>query len=191
MKKNIDPSEEAIKQSTKQGSKRSREIKAGERSRSLSPFRVSDILSEIDSDSIDSKTEKQSTLFSFPKTAWKRYKNWKLKDFLLFRSASEGRKDEIRHSFKKNYPSNHKIFEDDIRSSSFRSTDSSGSGHGSGSRSGMRRRGSFSAHYEVNRAVQEEMKKKTPLPSKHGLMGCLRFEPVVHDLVKSFGSSRG
>ncbi|KAF8406343.1 hypothetical protein HHK36_008430 [Tetracentron sinense] len=110
----------------------------------------------------------------------------RLKDFLLFRSASEGRaadKDPLRKYTvlsKKN---------EGVKNGSFRSTDSSGSVSSSVSRS--RRRGPVSAHelhYKVNRAVSEKLKKKTFLPYKQGLLGCLGFNPAVHGLAKGFGS---
>ncbi|GFY95049.1 calmodulin-binding protein [Actinidia rufa] len=93
---------------------------------------------------------------SISASAWRGYKNWKLRDLLLFRSASEGRAstEEVKHV-------------------SFRSTESAGSA--------SKRRGPVSAHemhYTANRALSEEMRRKTVLPYKHGLLGCLGFKPV-------------
>ncbi|KAK8659784.1 hypothetical protein V6N13_029978 [Hibiscus sabdariffa] len=53
-----------------------------------------------------------------------------------------------------------------------------------------RRRGSVSAHelhYTANRAVSEEMKRKTFLPYKQGL-GCLGFNHGVHQISRGIGS---
>ncbi|XP_047958606.1 uncharacterized protein LOC125204094 [Salvia hispanica] len=105
-------------------------------------------------------------------------KKWSLKDFFLFRSASEGRaadKDPL------------KKYTAALRRSSFRAIDSPGSG------SGSRRKGPVSAHelhYTVNRAVSEDMKRKTFLPYKQGILGRLAFNPAVHALANGFGLSR-
>lgn len=114
-------------------------------------------------------------------------KKWKLKDFFLFRSASEGRatdKDPFRKYagiFKK---------QEEIRNSSFRSAAAAES-PGSISRRSRRRPGPVSAHelhYTVNKAVSEDMKKRTFLPYKQGILGRLAFNPAVHALANGFGS---
>ncbi|RVW61214.1 hypothetical protein CK203_020601 [Vitis vinifera] len=144
--------------------------------RSLSPLRVSDVTfgsehsvpQNINNSKLSSSSSKSSRI-------------WRLRDFLLFRSASEGRaasKDPLRkYSLltKKN---------EDVKNCSFRSTDSSGSV------SSSRRRGPVSAHemhYTVNRAVSEEMRRKTFLPYKQGLLGCLGFNSTVHEISKGLG----
>ncbi|KAL9992091.1 hypothetical protein Hdeb2414_s1228g00994341 [Helianthus debilis subsp. tardiflorus] len=113
-------------------------------------------------------------------------KKWSFKDLFLFRSASDGRaldKDPLKkHSavFRKH--------DEDFRNSSLRYR--SGSGHGSGH--GSKRRGRASAHelhYNVNRAVSNDMKKKTFLPYKQGILGRLAFNPTVHALSNGFGFS--
>ncbi|XP_010939770.1 uncharacterized protein [Elaeis guineensis] len=128
-------------------------------------------------------------------------KKWRLRDLLLFRSASEGRaignrsKDPLRKYtllFTSISPSlslpvskkNGLGGGEDPRNSSFRSVDSDGS----------MRRGNRSAvsahemHYAVNRAATEEM-KKTPLPYRQNLFSCLRFNPAVNRIARGFGSS--
>ncbi|KAL5982403.1 hypothetical protein ACLOJK_016474 [Asimina triloba] len=119
--------------------------------RSLSPLRVS-----------EPKAEQQSSLKGGSR-------KWRLKDLLLFRSASEGRatdKDRLR-KFSVLPPK-----KEDVKNSSFRSIDgSSGGASGSGSRGGR-----VSAHerlYTANRAVSEDMKRKTFLPYKQGLLAFL------------------
>ncbi|KAF6162564.1 hypothetical protein GIB67_003110 [Kingdonia uniflora] len=110
------------------------------------------------------------------------YRKWKLKDFLLFRSASEGRgtnKDPFRKFSALSKRSHH--HHEDVKNSSFRSTDSSGS---------MRKKaGPVSAHelhYTANRANSEELRKKTFLPYKQGVFGCLGFNPAVKGFAKNF-----
>ncbi|XP_057445141.1 uncharacterized protein LOC130737403 [Lotus japonicus] len=111
----------------------------------------------------------------------KGYRKWRLKDFLLFRSASEGRatdKDPLRK-----YAIAQQQHEDGVSGSSFRSTESSGSV--------SRRRGPVSAHelhYTLNRAASVEMRKKTMLPYKQGLLGCLGFNQGTRQISGRFGS---
>lgn len=134
-------------------------------SRSLSPFRV-----------WDPKPSPSSGLKGGSR-------KWRFKDFLLFRSASEGRatdKDPLRK-----YALLSKKGSEDLKNASFRSTDSAGSV------SGSRRIGPVSAHelhYTANRAVSEELKRKTFLPYRQGLLGCLGFNPSANGLAKGFDS---
>lgn len=116
------------------------------------------------------------------------YRKWKLKDLLLFRSASEGRptgKGQL-----KKYSVLKKSDQEEVKNSSFRSTDSVGS-----SVSSSKRRGRVSAHelhYTENRAFSQELKKKTLLPYKQGLLGCLGFNPgiPIHEISKLGSMSR-
>ncbi|KAJ4844750.1 hypothetical protein Tsubulata_003446 [Turnera subulata] len=169
-------------------------------SRSLSPLRVSDIMFEEeeiingrdDKTAFASSTSNNSTntkpsyaaTFLSAITFSRGNKKWKLKD-LLFRSASEGRatgKDPLM----KYAALSKKEIAEDVKNSSFRSTDSVGA-------SSRRRGSSVSAHelhYQLNRAVSEEMKRKTFLPYKRGLLGCLGSNPGVHELSRGVGSLR-
>ncbi|XP_061367150.1 uncharacterized protein LOC133310263 [Gastrolobium bilobum] len=198
-KRDFDPFEAAMEETRKreeqpqqqQQQKRGRErfssSSSGRKgSRSLSPLRVSDIMCDSDdkggvsSSTSNPKSSSSSFLSSIPFI--KGYRKWRLGDFLLFRSASEGRatdKDPLR----KYMVLSKKAAEDDLKNSSFRSTESSGSV--------SRRRGPVSAHelhYTLNRAASEEMKKKTFLPYKHGLLGCLGFNHSMHDISRGIGS---
>lgn len=178
-------------------------------SRSLSPLRVSDIMLEQEQDQSSQSTTTTAKIVSSttsnqkpapPSSSWyaasflsaisfssKGHRKWRLKDLLLFRSASEGRatsKDPL-----KKYSVLSRGEPEDVRNSSFRSTESTGS-----SVSGSRRRGHVSAHemhYTVNRAVSEELKRKTYLPYKQGLLGCLGFNPGgsgMHEISRGIGS---
>ncbi|XP_059463120.1 uncharacterized protein LOC132191974 [Corylus avellana] len=165
--------------------------------RSLSPLRVSDIVYEGEENS-QAKVNPSTTNSAKPSTSptssstyssflssisfSKGYRKWSLKDFLLFRSASEGRATG-KHPLTKYAVLSKNRANEDVKNSSFRSTDSSGS-------VSSRRRGPLSAHeyhYTVNRAVSEEMKKKTFLPYKQGLLGCLGFNPGVQEISKGLG----
>lgn len=158
--------------------------------RSLSPMRVSDIIYEQDDNSqaeniINSTTGTPKSYAASILSAIslsKHYRKWKLKDLLLFRSASEGRATSGDPLRKYAVLSKNKETED-VKNASFRSTDSAGSV--------SRRRGPVSAHelhYTANRAVSEEMRRKTFLPYKQGLLGCLGFNPGgVHDISRSVG----
>ncbi|XP_010028493.2 uncharacterized protein LOC104418754 [Eucalyptus grandis] len=170
--------------------------------RSLSPLRVSDIM-EADREAEDRAAPSASSSSSSHASSYfssllssisfsKGYRKWSFKDFLLFRSASEGRgteKDPLRKyvALSKRSPFNY-VVADDVKSSSFRSTESVGS-VSSRRRSGAAPVSAHERHYTVNRAVSEEMKKKTTLPYKHGLLGCLGFNPSpgVHDLARVLG----
>lgn len=180
-----DPFEAAIEETrgrTERVSSSSSSTSGRRGSRSLSPLRVSDIVCESEVD-VSSSASNGKSFLSFTKG----YRKWRFRDFLLFRSASEGRatdkKDPLRKytvlSKKPSAPE-----EQDVRNSSFRSTESSGSV--------SRRRGPVSAHelhYTLNRAATEEMKKKTPLPYKQGLLGCLGFNNHgMHQISRGIGS---
>nr|GEY92796.1 hypothetical protein [Tanacetum cinerariifolium] len=123
-------------------------------SRSSSPFRISDILSD------EETTHK----------TW--YNKWNLKNFLLFRSTSEG--SGVRRKDPENKYSRIKKRDEDVKNASFRSIESYNS-VGESSGRVMRKISAHEMHYTANRAVAEEMKKKTYLPYKSGLLGCLGF----------------
>ncbi|OUZ99812.1 Protein of unknown function DUF1645 [Macleaya cordata] len=188
-KDDVDPFAVAIEQTRKEPEpERGRDLKVSDSSskksghrwtRSLSPFRVSEFEhQQQEQQEINSTKPNSSNL----KPAWffRGYRKWKLKDLLLFRSASEGRATDEKDTLRKfAVLSNRK--NDDVKSASFRSTDSTGSA------SSSRRRGPVSPHelhYTVNRAVSEELRKKTFLPYKQGLLGCLGFNPTAHGLAK-------
>ncbi|KAK6938719.1 Protein of unknown function DUF1645, plant [Dillenia turbinata] len=153
--------------------------------RSLSPLRVSAYPWEEQEEhrpqqhsSKSASTSKPSPSSATPSaiisSASKRI--WRLKEFLLFRSASEGRATD-KDPFKKFA----------VKNSSFRSIDSPSTVNSS------RRKGPVSAHelhYTVNRAVSEDLKKKTFLPYKQGILGKLAFNPAVHALANGFGLRR-
>ncbi|GLT36998.1 hypothetical protein SLA2020_113420 [Shorea laevis] len=162
-------------------------------SRSLSPLRVSDIMLDPDHDSSQSgksitPARTSTTLKSYASSILsvisfsKGRRKWRLKDFLLFRSASEGRatdKDQLRE-----YALLSKKEPEDVKNSSFRSTESVGS-------VSSRRRGEVSAHefhYTANRTASEELKRKTCLPYKQGPLGCLRFNTGMHEISRGIGS---
>ncbi|XP_057495419.1 uncharacterized protein LOC130780450 [Actinidia eriantha] len=172
----FDPFEAAIEETRRESKnpeylRRERTYNLSNRSRSLSPLKVSDIFSEnennrfISNSSVQTKTKhnhssssslsSSSSSSSISASAWRGYKKWKLRELLLFRSASEGRASG-----------------EEVKNVSFQLTKSAGST--------PRRRGPVSAHemhYTANQAISEEMGRKTVLPYKHGLLGCLGFNP--------------
>lgn len=151
--------------------------------RSASPYRVSKYPWEE-----EQKTENTSEIVSkapaLLSSSSKNKRKWRLKDFFLFRSASEGRaadRDPLRKY------TNFFTRWENVKYSSLRSAEGSDSG------SSLRRKGRVSAHelhYTVNRAVSEDLKKKTFLPYKQGILGRLSFNPAVHALANGFGFSR-
>ncbi|XP_071736782.1 uncharacterized protein [Rutidosis leptorrhynchoides] len=122
------------------------------------------LVSEILSDDIK-VTKNELSLASPFGFIW--YNKWNLKNLLLFRSTSEGSA----------------VIANDAKNSSFRSTDGS---VGSTSRRIKRKVSAHEIHYTANRAVAKEMRRKTFLPYKSGLLGCLGFGHNLQDI-----SSRG
>ncbi|XP_059288915.1 uncharacterized protein LOC132042383 [Lycium ferocissimum] len=124
--------------------------------RSLSPLRVSDLLLiDEDDESIDQeKTESSvSSLISL-------WNSWKLKDLLLFRSASESRASSSTEELNK-YSLVKKIRREDVKKSSVLN-----------SRRKMRRPiSAHELHYKMKKEMLKDMKKKTFLPYKQGLLG--------------------
>lgn len=154
-------------------------------SRSLSPYRVSEYPWEQDKQlqkfTNQSAPNPKASVPSNSSSSKSSSKKWRLRDFFLFRSASEGHahdKDYLRKYsglFKKH---------EDGKDPSFRSTDSSGS-------VSSKRKVPVSAHelhYTANKAVSENMKKKTFLPYKQGFFGRLAFNPAAHALANGFGN---
>ncbi|XVE70007.1 hypothetical protein DITRI_Ditri10aG0037100 [Diplodiscus trichospermus] len=171
--------------------------------RSLSPYRVSEYPWEEEEKQQQQQQQQETTTtntaatatptaaakqpslnskHSFSSTSSKgSSRKWRLRDFLLFRSASEGRGTD-KDPLSKYSSGFFKKPEDNSKNSSFRSTDSSGS---TGSR---RKVSAHELHYTTNKAVSENMKKKTFLPYKQGILGRLAFNPAVHALANGFGT---
>ncbi|CAF1956209.1 hypothetical protein Bca4012_076066 [Brassica carinata] len=163
---------------------------------STSPLRVSDIM--VDEEEVHETTQmvasntsnqKSSVFLSAILFPGRAYKKWKLKDLLLFRSASDGRPVPTKESLRR-YDILTKKEAEEIKSSSIRSRESCES---SVSRSRRRHGTVVSAHemhYTENRAVSEELKRKTFLPYKQGWLGCLGFNPAVHEISRVGSLSR-
>lgn len=134
----------------------------------LSPMRVSDLLSIDDNDeNIDAeKTESSvSSLISL----WNR--TWKLKDLLLFRSASESRASSSTDELDK-YELVKKARQEDAKKV----------GSSTSSRRKRRPISAHELHYKMKRDVLKEMKKKTFLPYKQSLLswhGCSGFDDTI------------
>ncbi|XP_004248958.3 uncharacterized protein [Solanum lycopersicum] len=157
--------------------------------RSLSPMRISQYLWEEEEDEeMKSQSSKSnaSTCLILSSSSSKGSKKWKFKDFFLFRSASEGRasdKDLLKNYTAAGYREGKNL--------TSRGNESSVS---SPSKSIVRtKKGNVSAHelhYTVNRALSSDLKKKTFLPYKQGILGQLAVNPAVHALANGFGLSR-
>ncbi|PKA49125.1 hypothetical protein AXF42_Ash010810 [Apostasia shenzhenica] len=129
-------------------------------------------------------------------------KKWRLKDLLLFRSASEGRatgrgsRDPLRkYSLLPSFSpfsslgssSSKKKGGEDSRNGSFRSTDS---GCSFARRSGTPAASAHEVHYTMNRAAAEGQRKKTPLPyHRHGLFSCLQFNPAIRSITRGLSGN--
>ncbi|KAK4373985.1 hypothetical protein RND71_004662 [Anisodus tanguticus] len=135
--------------------------------RSLSPLRVSDLLL-IDEDDENIDQEKTESSVSSLISLWNR--TWKLKDLMLFRSASESRAGSSTEDLNK-YALVKKVSQEDVRNLSV-----------SSSRMRTRRAGPISAHelhYKMKKEMLKEMKKKTFLPYKQGLLGCSSLDDII------------
>ncbi|KGN61730.1 uncharacterized protein LOC101210068 [Cucumis sativus] len=143
---------------------------ARKQTRSLSPFRLSSESALHEDSTRKSKSSSFLSAISFSKTNRK----WRLRD-LLFRSASEGRATEKADNLRSTYVVMSEKLDDDMKISSFRSEDSGGS------------RMRFTA---ANRAVSEELKKKSFLPNKPSFLGrCLRFNRSgMQEISRGIGS---
>lgn len=164
--------------------------------RSVSPMRISQYPWEEEEE--DGETKKQSsksnssTCSILSSSSSKGSKKWRFKDFFLFRSASEGRaadKDPLKKYTAAGYREG--------KYSSFKGNESSVSSSSSPSSKSIvttrTKKGKVSAHelhYTVNRALSSDLKKKTFLPYKQGILGQLAFNPAVHALANGFGLSR-
>ncbi|XP_021722625.1 uncharacterized protein LOC110690107 [Chenopodium quinoa] len=150
--------------------------------RSLSPPRESKYPWEQEQNteeiaSASKPTSSPSTL----STSSKGSKKWRLKDLFLFRSASEGRASE--KDLVKKYSYVHRKHE------VANNPGSPSSAQGSSSIIPARR-GPMSAHelhYTVNKAISQDMRKKSFLPYKQGILGRLAINPTVHALAHGYG----
>ncbi|XP_078433289.1 uncharacterized protein LOC144704666 [Wolffia australiana] len=105
-------------------------------------------------------------------------RRWRLKDLLLFRSASEGRvarggadKDPVSKYTAMSAATVAMIAGDAAKGGSFRAA-------------------AHARHYAANRAAAEEMRRKTPLPYKQNVFGFLSFNPALSSLSKRFSAFR-
>ncbi|XP_074279288.1 uncharacterized protein LOC141604722 [Silene latifolia] len=150
--------------------------------RSLSPLRVSKYpWEEHQEEERGAQNTNQSSSNTKPPLSAKGSRKWRLKDFLLFRSASEGHtteKDPFR-KYAEMYRKHHVV-----KSPAPKSADGSPIVPAP-------RKGQISAHelhYTVNKAISQDMKKKTFLPYKQGILGRLAVNPAVHALAYGYGS---
>ncbi|KAL2895116.1 Soluble guanylate cyclase 88E [Bienertia sinuspersici] len=172
---------------TKQG--KHRETRGRQVTRSLSPLRVSMYPWEEEegqnSTQINSISKPPSPTLSLSKSS-KGSRKWRLKDLLLFRSASEGRALDIKDPLKKY---SYMQWQHELNKSSMISQSMQGSNNNNNILSP--RKGPISAHelhYTVNKAISQDMKKKSFLPYKQGILGRLAINPTVHALAHGFGS---
>ncbi|KAH7836270.1 hypothetical protein Vadar_034235 [Vaccinium darrowii] len=155
-----------LKEKRERGRERTCNLKSSSRkqrgTRSLSPFNES--------------CKKISNSLTLSKSKDSSSKKWKLRDLWLKKSN----KEELKYSVLKKSSGG-----EDAKESSFSSTESGGGG-------GLeRRRGLAERHYAAKRAAAEEMRKKTVLPYKHGLLGCMGFNfnpAAVHEISRGIDS---
>ncbi|KAL0917478.1 hypothetical protein M5K25_012541 [Dendrobium thyrsiflorum] len=116
-------------------------------------------------------------------------KKWpRLKDLLLFRSASEGRATGRRS---KDPLQKYTVLPSASLLNNKRAGEEKKTGGGETVRRGSRPPVSaHEKHYTANRAAAEEQKRKTPLPfQRHGLLGFVDFRPAIRGKNKVAGGS--
>lgn len=135
--------------------------------RSHSPYRKSNYALDLEEQNIQlQKQEPRITKEESKSSSSKGSRRWKLSDLLLFRSASEGRgsnKDPLKKHFVGYKKSNNNV--EEVKGSSFRSSESF-----------SRKKGQVSAHemhYAMKKAESQDMKKRTFLPYRQGILGRL------------------
>ncbi|KAM3341993.1 hypothetical protein P3S68_026959 [Capsicum galapagoense] len=191
--------EEAEQQRESRGKQRGSLSNSSSRrsARSLSPMRrTSQYLwqeEEVEEEEENGEMKKQSCSLLSSSSSSKGSKKWRFKDLFLFRSASEGRasdKDPLKKYTVAGYREGKYS---SIKGNNETSSSSSKSSSKSIVTSRTTKRGKVSAHelhYTVNRAVSSDLKKKTFLPYKQGILGQLAFNPAVHALANGFGLSK-
>ncbi|KAH0459967.1 hypothetical protein IEQ34_010630 [Dendrobium chrysotoxum] len=146
------------------------------KSRSLSPSRNEGLLAKDTSPSAN------------PVKCGLRKKWPRLKDLLLFRSASEGRATGrgSRDPLQK-----YSVLPSASLLNNKRAGEEKKTGGGETVRRGSRPPVSaHEKHYTANRAAAEEQKRKTPLPfQRHGLLGFVDFSPAIRGKNKESGGS--
>ncbi|EPS61336.1 hypothetical protein M569_13463 [Genlisea aurea] len=167
----FDPFEAALKkQQTRSASVRRNNADYKKISRSLSPVRVRNLVFDPEINQKSAKNNNNSNSSSSFSSSLSSFlhKKWRIKDLLLFRSASESRaKDE--ELMKK-----HAILRKARQEEAARSILSSSDG---GSSRRTSRPPPHESHYA---AASEEIKRRTVLPYKQGFISCLGFHPSVH-----------
>ncbi|KAK8942256.1 hypothetical protein KSP40_PGU011856 [Platanthera guangdongensis] len=154
--------------------------KQGKGARSLSPLR---------DHSAFNKNTVSTTAPALPKSG-SGSRKWRLKDLLLFRSASEGRATsrESRDPLRK-----YALFPSLFSSSSTSKRKLAGGSDDSRSCGGSVRRGggpvasAHEIHYTANRAAAEEQRKKTAMAyQRQGLFGFIQYNPAIRSITKGF-----
>ncbi|OEL38833.1 hypothetical protein BAE44_0000149 [Dichanthelium oligosanthes] len=150
--------------------------------RSLSPFRGGG----IEDDEFPSSPPSPRT--SMMRGCGSGSKKWRLKDFFLFRSASEGRAT--------GGGSKDPLFKYTMLSSSTSFSHPQKLKSGDGSASMRKGRGSTASAsdmpYTTNRAAAEDIRRRTttPLPfHRNSLFGYLRSNPAIHNISRKLGGS--
>lgn len=180
------------------------------RTRSLSPLRssaqwVEEETSKLEDEEAGDADEKSkniassSTSSSSSSTKRRGSKRWSLKDLLLYRSKSEGR-DHTRErhwalsfaSPAKQSSEKHKLPKqaEKPKPAPVKKTNAIPS---SNPTKGSARRGvpvsAHELHYTANRAQAEELRRKTYLPYRQGLLGCLGFPSKSYTTMNGFAKT--
>ncbi|KZV41157.1 hypothetical protein F511_10291 [Dorcoceras hygrometricum] len=171
--KDFDPFAAALEETRRSNFQES--VNGDKGTKSLSPFRVSHLLSNQETTKNHHPAKASLSPASSFSSLW--HKKWRIKDFLLFRSASESWKTDDNQMKKDSFLN--KTHDQD------ESTESSFSSNASVESESSRRRSvppisAHKFHYSVKRTVSEEMRKRRSLlPHRQGILGCLGFHRSV------------
>ncbi|KAK7283314.1 hypothetical protein RIF29_12747 [Crotalaria pallida] len=113
----------------------------------------------------------KGSVLSSTSASSKSSRKWRLRDFLLFRSASEGR-GSSKDPFRK-YPILFKKAEEGKTGSSFRSSENNNNNIAPRPRRNKEPVSAHELHYARKKAENEDLKKRTFLPYKQGILGRL------------------
>ncbi|KAM0036381.1 hypothetical protein Hdeb2414_s0014g00425711 [Helianthus debilis subsp. tardiflorus] len=156
------------------------------RARSMSPMRTNDAFQWLEDSTEEIKEEaakdEAKTEEDGASSVGRTSKRWVFLKEFLYRSKSEGRSTNGNHKF---WSSSKKS--SDVKNKATTEAVKPGARKAVVNGAGKRRvaRSPHELHYTTNRAQAEELRRKTYLPYKQGLLGCLGFSS------KSYGAMNG
>eukprot|EP00252_Welwitschia_mirabilis_P016949 TRINITY_DN37709_c0_g1_i1.p1 TRINITY_DN37709_c0_g1~~TRINITY_DN37709_c0_g1_i1.p1 ORF type:complete len:353 (+),score=8.60 TRINITY_DN37709_c0_g1_i1:528-1586(+) len=187
---------------------RERSVRGHRRTRSLSPLRstcqwdeAADAEPSNESESKEAKGQQQHSSSGRRRGGSRRWSS--IKDLFLYRSKSEGRGNtkerlwNLSFTNATNWASTEKEKQKQQQSSSSSSSKKQESGKVGQGKKGQggqghpqqQKKSAHELHYTANRAQYEELRRKTYLPYRQGLLGCLGFPSKSYTTVNGIARS--